>query len=187
MLNPEGLSGALIISWSGLCDLFASNAGYDLGYLVGFIVEQVLSAFILALATAGVGALAEKVLTVLRGIDWIADLAREAAAVLRVVGYWFEMLAKAGAGSSITKAVVGFVKDSKTALATLMDKYPGVDKVIKRLAETWQLSSTFAYQGFRLAQCRQKDEFRSCGTVCSIHKRKRRGRVRITRRRHSLQ
>jgi hypothetical protein len=138
------------VSWPTPDDLvmLAGKAGYFFGYLAGFILEQVVSTFIVAVISAGVGALAEKVLTVLKGIDWIANLAKDAAQILRVVGYWFEVLAKAGADSKLAKNVVQFLKDSKEAVAAFLDKYPGADKVLKKLAGAWQVSSKLAGKAF---------------------------------------
>jgi hypothetical protein len=134
------------VSWPMLDQtvLLAQKAGYFFGYLCGFILEQVLSAVVLALVSQGVGAIAEKVLLLLRGVAWIAELAVDAAAILRVLGYWMEVLAKGAADSKTATAVLGFLRDSKAAVAALVDRYPAADKVIKKLAETWEASSTLA-------------------------------------------
>jgi hypothetical protein len=133
-------------SWPSLNDaiLLAGKGGYFLGYLCGFIVEQVLSAVLLALVSEGIGAVAEKVLALLKGVAWIAELAADAAKILRVMGYWMEVLAQTAADSTTAKAVLGFLRDSKAAVVALTDKYPAADKVLKKLAQTWQLSSKLA-------------------------------------------
>src|SRR5262249_50003025 len=127
--------------------MLAQKGGYFLGYICGFILEQILSAVILALVSAGIAAIAEKVLAFLRGFAWIGELVSKAAALVRVLGYWLEVLAKAGADSKAAKAVVGFLRDSQEAIAALADKYPAADKVIKALANTWETSTRLASKG----------------------------------------
>jgi len=134
------------VTWPTLnqVPMLANKAGYYFGYLCGFVVEQVLSAIILAVVGAGVGAIAEKVLAFLKGFGWIANLAKEAAALLKVMGYWLEVLATAAADSKAAKGALAFLRESKAFVVAVTDKYPAADKLLKAVAKTWQVSAKLA-------------------------------------------
>jgi hypothetical protein len=136
-------------NWSGnptLDDvvLWAGQGAYCGGFLAGFVYEQALVGIAVAATTTVIGEAAKLAMNALKGIAWIASITQKAAAIIHGLGFLLEAVAKLTGIPDLAKACLNFLIDSQEALVKFFQQYDKVDKIMKRLVQTLQLSKALA-------------------------------------------
>ena len=120
------------------------QAAYYTGYLVGFLFEQVLAALAIAVVTGGIGALVAKAASLLRGVTWLASLARRTQALLRSLAYALDGAKQVLVDSRVARTTLGWLKEIGPVVDDLWKIYPDAGKILQKAGKVAVVSKEVA-------------------------------------------
>jgi len=122
----------------------AGQVAYYTGYIVGFLFEQVLATVAIAVVTGGIGAVVAKAASLLKGVTWLASLAKRALSLLRSLAYALDGARQVLVDSKAARATLTWLKEIGTVVDDLWKLYPDASKIMQKAGRVAVVSKEVA-------------------------------------------
>ncbi len=120
------------------------QVAYFTGYVCGFLFEQVLVAVAIGVVTGGIGALVAKAATLLKGVTWLASMAKRAQSLLRSLAYALDGAKQVVVDSKVARSTLAWLKELGPVVDDLWAIYPDASKIMQKAGRVAVVSKEVA-------------------------------------------